>query len=260
MHDSSATEHASAGEVSGGQPGVRTLLGCFLRTYMVGAAFNTRGMQNVGLIFAMEPGLRAVYPDARARQRARKRYLSHYNTHMFWTPLLVGIFLSLEDKISRGLFPPQVLESVKNTTVYTLSAIGDSVFGGTLLVFWSLSTVAMYLTGLESLALVWAVVWFAALHVFKLGTFIVGYREGLKFLTRLKRWNLINWGRRLKMVNAALLSVVLYLVWPAPQFPLLWVGAVAVLLVWSVTVSRFRLSRELVAVLVLAFFAALPWL
>ncbi len=233
---------------------------CFLRTYLVGAAFNTRGMQNVGLIFAMEPGLRAIYPDPRRRQAARKRYLKHYNTHMFWTPLLVGIFLSLEDKISRGLFPSHVLDSVKNTTVYTLSAIGDSVFAGSLLVFWSLSTVTLLLGGLGPWALAWACVWFLALQIFKFSTFVVGYREGLKFLLHLKRWNLINWGARLKLLNAVLLGVLLYMCWPGkPQWQI-WYPAMAALGLAAWLVSRTRLTRELLVLLVLAVYGVLPWI
>lgn len=34
----------------------RILLRVFLRTYMVGATFNTKGMQNVGLAYVMDPG------------------------------------------------------------------------------------------------------------------------------------------------------------------------------------------------------------
>ena len=32
---------------------VRTLLRCFLRCYLIGAAYNTRGLQHVGLAYAM---------------------------------------------------------------------------------------------------------------------------------------------------------------------------------------------------------------
>jgi len=241
-------------------PQVRTLLSCFLRTYMVAAAFNTRGMQNVGLIFALEPGLRVIYRNPRLRQKARKRYLRHYNTHMFWTPLLVGVFLSLEDKIARGLFPHNVLESVKNTTVYTLSAIGDSVFHGSLLVFWSLTMVCMLVSGHPRLALAWAVVWFLSLHMFKLWTFFLGYKEGLKFLVRLKKWNLINWGRRLKYANALLVAWVLYLVKPGEAVGFSWAAAVVGLALAAWLVARGRLPRELVALAILVAYFLGPLL
>ncbi len=239
-------------------PSWSTLLRCFLRTYLVGAAFNTRGMQNIGLIYAMEPGLKTIYADFRVRQLARKRYLRHYNTHMFWTPLLVGIFLSLEDKIARGFFPAHILDSVKNTTTYTLSAIGDSVFTGSLLVFWSLTTMAMILTGYPAAALIWSGAWFLALQCFKLGTFIIGYREGLKFILRLKRWDLINLGVRLKMLNAVLLAMILYLVWPQAEPGGGWALCVAGLGLGAWLIARGILPRELVILALLAVIVGLP--
>lgn len=240
------------------QPGWKSLMLCFLRTYMVAGAFNTRGMQNVGLVYVMEPGLRALYPNEEKRREARKRYLRHYNTHLFWTPLLAGLFLSLEDKIARGLFSTTVLENMKNTTTYTLSAIGDSVFGGSLLVFWSLSTACLAVSGHTTLAIIWAALWFLALQVFKLATFIVGFREGLKFLLRLKKWDLINWGRRLKLVNAAVMVLLFGLIHP-PEFPAwLWLGVMAVLGLAAWAVSRTHASREIVAISALTVYLAWP--
>jgi PTS system mannose-specific IID component len=236
------------------------LLSCFLRTYLVGAAFNLRGMQNVGLILAMEPGLRAIYPAARDRQRARKRYLRHYNTHPFWTPLLVGIFLSLEEKIARGLFPAQVLDNVKNTTTYTLSAIGDSVFGGSLLVFWSLSTACLAVAGQIGWAVAWAVAWFVGLQAFKAFTFLAGLREGLKFLERLKRWGLINWGQRLKVVNALLLTLFLYLAWPGEFVWNWWLAVTGALGATAWLIARIHVSREVVALILLAIYVGYPWM
>jgi len=239
-------------------PDFKALTGCFLRSYLVGAAFNTRGMQNVGLIYALDPGLRRIYPDRKERMAARKRYMKHYNTHLFWTPLLLGIFLSFEDKVARGLLSVSVLEGVKNTTTYTLSAIGDSVFAGSLLVFWSLSTTILALVGEGQMLVWWILAWFLALHAFKLTTFVLGYREGLSFLLRLRRWDLINWGQRLKACNAVLMAVVLFLVWPGSSPGAVWVLGVAGLGAAAWLVYRSLLSREIVALLLLAFYSILP--
>ncbi|THB71147.1 MAG: 3-keto-L-gulonate transporter [Desulfovibrio sp.] len=236
----------------------KSLMLCFARTYMVAGAFNTRGMQNVGLAFIMNPGLKAMYRDSGQLSDARKRYLKHYNTHFFWTPLLVGVFLSVEDKIAKGLFSPTVLDNVKNTTAYTLSAIGDSVFGGSLLVFWSLSTACFIVSDLIGAAMVWAVLWFIALQVFKLTTFIIGFREGLKFLVRLRQWDLINWGRRLKLVNALLLVLLFSMIWPEHFSGVGLIPTAGVLALVSWAVSRALVARELVAILVLTVYLAWP--
>jgi len=236
----------------------RILLRIFLRTYLVGAAFNTKGMQNVGLAYAMEPGLRSLHAgDPAALRQARGRYLRHYNTHPFWTPLLVGIFLSMERKIALGLLPGDILPKLRSTTVYTLSALGDSFFSGSFLVLWSLIGANLAVAGRLWLLATWIVLCLVVLQLFKAYTFGRGYAQGLSFLQRLKSWNLIDWGRRLKLFNGVL--VALFVIQIAPRSGL-WI------LPWALGAGLVALACALRArdrVLLLAALALVgllvPW-
>ncbi|MFP4071560.1 MAG: PTS system mannose/fructose/sorbose family transporter subunit IID [Desulfovibrionales bacterium] len=239
-------------------PEYRVLLSCFLRTYLVGANFNTRGMQNIGLSYAIDPGLKALYQSGRPLRRARKRYLQHYNTHPFWTPLLVGFFLFLERKITRGLLPEKSVADVRTTTVYTLSAIGDSFFGGAVLVFWSLTTVFVLLQGSVHWALAWTGLWFFALQVFKMYTFFGGVREGLIFLQRLKHWNLINWGQRLKVVNGFLIVVLWMHVFPLSD-PLYWLPMALSICALAWLAAKLYWAREILIIIFAASSMVFAW-
>lgn len=241
-------------------PTAKVLLACLARTWVVGAAISTRGMKNLGLSFAMDPGLSAIYGEGETLRLARLRYAQHYNTHPFWTPLLVGIFLGMEKKISRGLLTVELYESVRGTTIYTLSAIGDSFFGGSVLVLWSLTTACLFLSDHGTAAVVLGLSCFAALAVFKAVTFWLGFKEGLNVLHRLGRWNLINWGRRFKLVNAALLVAVWILAWPGPIVWYEWTGAGVLFTAASALVLSTGLSREIVVATALAVYLGLPWL
>jgi PTS system mannose-specific IID component len=246
--------------LSVGQPGVGTLLRCLARCYVAGGAFNTRGLQNIGLAYVMEPGLRAIYLDRTELKSAWQRYLKVYNTHPFWTPLLAGIFLSLETKISRGLVPADMLEKVKGTTAFTLSALGDSFFGGSASVAWAL--VSCCLVGLGA---PWAAFWlgvacFAGLQVFRAATLLLGFRQGFLALQVVKRWSLINWGRRVKVCNALFLLVLWRIAMPASPRPLHW-GLLAAGLGLSVlVVSKAGWAREAALVLALAAIPFFSWL
>jgi len=223
---------------------------CFARCYLVGANFNTRGMQNVGLALAMEPGLQALYPQLKPRQQARRRALQHYNTHPFWSPLLVGVFLSLERDISRGILPPAMLQRVKTTAAHTLSALGDSFFGGALLVLFSLVLALLLFNGWVAAAWTWLGVCFLGLQAFKLLTFAGGLREGIAFLNRLKKWDLINWGQRLKLLNAGLVTLLWLELWPGLGIGWEWVFWSLAVMIGAFCYLRLRVSR---AWLVLAF-------
>lgn len=236
----------------------RVLLRIFLRTYMVGATFNTKGMQSVGLAYVMDPGLQAIHgADHRALKQARGRYLKHFNTHPFWTPLLVGIFLSMEKKIALGVVPADILPKLRTTTVYTLSALGDSFFGGSFLVLWSLVGVNLAAAGYIGALVFWICLCLMGLQAFKMFTFARGYAQGLSFLQRLKSWNLIDWGGRLKLANSVLVALFLLQAAPAGGLWTLAWGAGAGLLALA-GFARTRDRSIILAVLVLGGLAA-PW-
>lgn len=204
----------------------------FIRCYMAGAGFNTRGMQNLGLMYAMQPGLDAIHASIRERKAAYKRYVRHYQSHPFWLPCLVGIYLNVESSIAQGRFPPKMLAKVKTTTAYTLSALGDSVFAGSMLIFWALLTICLILSGQIEAAVALGLTFFIGLQAFRIYTFVCGLRQGFRFLDRLKRWDLINLGRRVKFVNAALVLWLWIIIWPRPFLWWEWlIGVSALMLV-----------------------------
>lgn len=225
----------------------------FMRCYMAGAGFNTRGMQNIGLMYAMQPGLRSIHEDPKELKAAYKRYVRHYQSHPFWLPCLVGIYLNVESSIAAGRFPPKMLAKVKDTTAYTLSALGDSVFGGSLLIFWALLTICLLLSGQGAAALVLGLAFFVGLQAFRGLTFVGGVRQGFKFLEYLKKWDLINWGRRIKYVNAVLLVWLWTLIWPRPYDVVEWAIGVCALMMFGRFVRTGLVSR----VFAVAFFLAL---
>ena len=229
---------------AGGELHARTLIACFLRCYLVGAAFNTRGLQHVGLAYAMEPGLARLYPDPARRDVVFERYLKLYNTHFFWTPLLVGLFLSVEEKIAQGLVPAEMLDNVKTTTAFTLSAIGDTFFSASVMGLWGLSAACLAAGGRYGLLAALAVALFVAAQAFKAVTFRAGYREGFQVLRRLKRWDLVNLGRRVKVANAVLLSLFWVLARPRGEAgsPFADAALIGILAAWAAT--RPSVSRE----------------
>lgn len=233
-----------------GELQARTLVSCYLRCYLVGAAYNTRGLQHVGLAYAMEPGLIALYPDAAERDEVFARYLKLYNTHFFWTPLLVGLFLSLEEKIAQGLAPAEMLDNVKTTTAFTLSAIGDTFFSASVMGLWGLSAACLAASGRYGLLLGTAAGLFLAVQIFKAVTFHRGYREGFAVLRRLKRWDLVNLGRRVKLLNAVLLPLFWILARPrGGPGALADAALIGILAAWAAT--RPSVARE-IALLALA--------
>lgn len=236
----------------------KILIRTFLRTYLVGACFNTRGMQNIGLELCMDPGLRALYPDPGELQRARRRYVKLYNTHPYWTPLIVGVFLFLEQKIAEGVMPASSLPKVKSTMVYTLSAIGDSLFSGSVMVLWSLVAVLLLIQGWHGAALLWGVGAWTLLQLFKVYTFCRGVSEGIGVLQRLRSWKLMEWSGRIRLGNGLLMVCVWVMLFPLPLTWINWGAGAGILAFFALLCLKLLRIRELLLVMFLFVWSLLP--
>ncbi len=186
----------------------RTSLHCLLRVWFVGAAMTTHGMQHLGLLYALEPGLKALYKDSKNLSLARQRYLGHINTHPFMAPILVGFLLSIERLVAMHKMPAQHMPRLIDTTAETLSAIGDSFFSGTLLVLWALISTLFIINNAIWAAVLCSIIMLAFLLIFRICFFFLGLRQGLMALSKLSKLNLINHAVALRMVNAILLALI----------------------------------------------------
>ena len=102
----------------------RTALSCLARSCCINAAVTARGMQQLGLLFALEPALRHLYPEAEARAQAAAHYSAHSNTHPYMLPFYMGLLLNIEEQVAEGKLPSNALDTVRRTLGTTLSAVG----------------------------------------------------------------------------------------------------------------------------------------
>src|SRR5439155_670898 len=69
------------------RPGRRVSVGAvgrvFLRSMFLQAAWNPRGMQNLGFADAISPALAELYPDPVERAKAVARHLEFFNCHPY---------------------------------------------------------------------------------------------------------------------------------------------------------------------------------
>ena len=231
---------------------LKVLIKCFVRTYFIGSMYNTKGLQNLGLLYIMEPGLQMLYKDSPDKYlEARKRYLSHYNSHPYLLPFLVGYFLFLESRISQGIISPNSLNAIKETSAYTLSAIGDSFFGGSLLVGWALIEILFLLYNLKFQAVAFFFISFLLLQAFRFTIFWKGWNQGLSFFQYMREINLIEWSNRIKMVNAVLLVWIWKRIsysYMSDHFVVFVIGGIVFALL-SYLVRKFFVPREVLFII-----------
>ena len=227
---------------------------CFIRSYFTGAVFNFRGLQNLGLLYAIEPALKEIYQDEQALRAARARYMWHFNTHPLWVPLLLGLFINLEQSVSRESLPSQGMVALKNTACYTLSGIGDSVFSGSLIPLWGLLMCCFAVCGMYDPAVVFLITAVLGAQAFRVVTFLAGLRYGLGVIEKLRKYDIMQWGHKIKIINGCLLALFIYMIIPATGSAYGFLILILALGAGSWVLFKRKLSRFVVSAFILVIF------
>jgi mannose PTS system EIID component len=100
----------------------------FWRSLLLQAAWNPRGMQNIGFADAMAPALAELYPDRAERARAAQRHLEFFNCHPYLAAAILGGAVRLEERVASGAASGQTVSSFKSALGPPFAALGDGFF------------------------------------------------------------------------------------------------------------------------------------
>ncbi len=180
----------------------RTLVRVFWRCLFLQAAWNRRGMQNLGFAYAIDPVLRELYPDPEARRRALARHLGFFNCHPYMAAAIVGGAIHHEERVVRGEEAEEAPAAFKATLQGPLAAVGDGFFWTALRpLVGAVATLGALLVGLW--AVVAALVTYNAVHLWLRWRFLrVGYERGDEVVLEIRRLALPAWADRLRRAAA----------------------------------------------------------
>ncbi|MFA5654892.1 MAG: PTS system mannose/fructose/sorbose family transporter subunit IID [Desulfomonilia bacterium] len=149
----------------------RVIIKIIWRFFFVQGAWNFRGMQNIGFVYAMLPGLKKVRPaDA---EKAAKKYLRFFNTHPYMAPAIGGVFLNIEERGDEA-----VVEKLRPGISGSLAALGDTFFWATLKPIIAL-LLLLALMGDNLWAMVLVLLLYNGIHLWAMTWgFARGYRNG----------------------------------------------------------------------------------
>ncbi|MFL5274645.1 MAG: PTS system mannose/fructose/sorbose family transporter subunit IID [Anaeromyxobacteraceae bacterium] len=176
----------------------------FWRSLFLQAAWNRRGMQNLGFAYAIDPALRALYPDAPRHREALARHLGFFNCHPYAAAAILGGAIHHEEKVAAGEEPATAPTAYKATLQGPLAAIGDGFFWTALRPFFgALAAVGALVFGWPAVIL--ALTIYNAIHLaLRMGLFRAGYRQGDAVIGDIARLSLPVVANRLRHAAAAL--------------------------------------------------------
>ena len=187
-----------------------TLWRVFWRSLFLQAAWNPKGMQNLGFAYALYPALEKLYPDPHALARATERHLSCFNCHPYFAATIVGGALHHEEKIARGEEPAEAVNAFKRSLMGPLAALGDGFFWlslrpacGALSALLALTLLTLGHLGLAMASVLVYLVTYNAVHgVMRARFFLAGYRLGDAVVPLIAQSKLPAVGARLRVLAA----------------------------------------------------------
>lgn len=104
----------------------------FLRSWVVGAAYNNVRGQGHGLLYTLYPLIDKLYPNPEQKKKkieALKRHTVFYNITPQVNTVGIGIFAAMEEECARGdNFNPASINAMKAALMGPMSGIGDAMF------------------------------------------------------------------------------------------------------------------------------------
>ncbi len=171
----------------------------FWRSLFIQAGFNPQSMQALGLVYAIAPGLRRLYPDDKQRQAATLRHMAVFNTHPYVAAAFIGGILFYESKIARGEATAEDVARFKQTLMGPLAALGDGFFWLSLR-----PAVGAMACALSPILGAWSAVLFVvvynAVHLTARAWLLwLGFRHGDAVVPTLQRLNVRRFGQALRV-------------------------------------------------------------
>jgi PTS system mannose-specific IID component len=184
-----------------------TLVRVFWRCLFMQAAWNRRGMQNLGFAYAIDPALRRIYPEPGRRAEALGRHLGFFNCHPYMAAAIVGGAIHHEERVAAGSEPSGMPLQYKRTLQGPLAAVGDGFFWTALRpLFGALAALGALLFGGIAIAIVLVV--YNVIHVvLRARLFLAGYRKGDALVQEIARLSLPVTAERLRSAGAAVCGV-----------------------------------------------------
>ena len=108
---------------------------CFFRWFFGSAAvFTQQRMQTLGLVYAMEPVVRELYPDDEEYKRRLNSYRSQFNTEVQIGAAVIGMAAALEEDRANGSgADEELMVTIRNGLMGSLAGLGDALLVGALI-------------------------------------------------------------------------------------------------------------------------------
>jgi len=185
------------------------LLRVAFRSFFLQASWNYKGMMNMGLLYAIQPGLDQIHPDGPLREAAYSRHLEYFNTNPYFSPIVMGVILQLEERFSRGEIAEDIIHDTKEGLMTACAAVGDGFFWGAWRPFVAVVALALAFGNYLVTPIVFLVLYNIPPLYFRFRGVFWGYRLGTDVIRLLRRFQIQRARLALRYATIAMLCYLI---------------------------------------------------
>ncbi len=166
-----------------------TLIRIAFRSFFLQASWNYRGMMSMGFIYAIGLGLDKIYEPGPAREAAYLRHLEYFNTNPYFASIVMGVTLSLEEKLARGEISEDIIHDTKEGLMTACAAIGDGLFWDSWRPFVAAAGLSLAFGNILLTPIFFLMVYNIPHLYFRFAGIFWGYNQGTHVIRSLKQFN-----------------------------------------------------------------------
>ena len=189
----------------------RLLFKVALRSFLLQASWNYRGMMSMGFLYSIAPGLDSIYEDKNARELAYMRHFEYLNTNPYFASIVMGVVLSLEEKYKNGekVVDPEVIHNTKEALMTSLAAIGDGLFWDSWRPYVAALAVIFAAANYSITPFIFLFIYNIPHLYFRFAGIYWGYEDGMNVIRRLKNYKFPQIRQTLRIGTLVLLAYLI---------------------------------------------------
>jgi mannose/fructose/N-acetylgalactosamine-specific phosphotransferase system component IID len=161
------------------------LLKVLWRSLFINTTLNDRNLQNLGLVYCIQPVLKEVVKDTRMYLQRLTSYFEYFYSNPFFATVILGICINLERKNKFDM-----IHKIKLEAMSPIAALADSLVWGTLKPFATLIFGSMAFLYMPVGPIGFWVVLFLSTNFFRVYNLFASDRLGLGIIFHLSKLNL----------------------------------------------------------------------
>ena len=143
----------------------------------------------MGFLYALSPGLDKIYPEGPDREDAYIRHLEYFNTNPYFASIVLGVTLSLEERLSKGEITEDIIHDTKEGLMTACAAIGDGLFWDSWRPFVAVTALAFAFGNYLLTPLIFLTLYNIPHLYFRFAGIFWGYEQGTHVIRSLRSFN-----------------------------------------------------------------------